>query len=348
MKQPKKIQFIDFANICSAIAVVFLHANNCFWTFSSTERYWKTANIIECIFYFAVPVFFMISGATLIDYNKRYNLKTYFEKRINKTLIPYIIWSMLGLLFQVFYLKSIKLSQVNFKMILNGLLSTSNCLVQVYWFFIPLFCIYLAIPFISEIPTQKRKKVFSYIVIIQFFFDALIPFISSVFNLEIQNNFIGISNSYLIYLFLGYLLTHYEIKPSLRVLSYISGLLGLSLHIFGTYFSSIQAGKLITIYKGYMNVPCLLYSTAIFIFFRYGGQKIMQNQIICNIINKIKKYTFSLYLMHWYILQILLRHFAINEASIIYRLTAPFIALGITIIITIIIRKIPVIKRILP
>jgi surface polysaccharide O-acyltransferase-like enzyme len=120
--QQNKLEFINFANVCSAIAVVFLHANDCFWTFSSTARYWKTANIIECVFFFAVPVFFMISGATLIDYNKRYDLNTYFKKRINKTFIPYIIWSLLGLLFQIIILKSIKPSQVNFKMILTVLI----------------------------------------------------------------------------------------------------------------------------------------------------------------------------------------------------------------------------------
>lgn len=143
----------------------------------------------------------MISGATLIDYNKRYDLNTYFKKRIHKTFIPYIIWSILGLIFQIIYLKSIKLSQVNFKMILNGLLSTSNCLVQVYWFFIPLFCIYLAIPIISEIPIQKRKKIFIYVIVIQLFFGAFIPFINSIFNLEIQYYFFGLSDSYLIYIF---------------------------------------------------------------------------------------------------------------------------------------------------
>lgn len=349
--QQKKLEFINFANVCSAIAVVFLHANKCFWTFNSTARYWKTANIIECVFYFAVPVFFMISGATLIDYNKRYNLNTYFRKRINKTLIPFIIWSFFGLFFQIIYLRSIKLSQISFKMILNGFLSGSNSVIQIfqiYWFFIPLFCIYLAIPIISEITKQNRKKIFIYAVAIQFFFGAFIPFINSVFNLGIQYYFFGISDSYLIYVFLGYLLTHYEIKPSHRYFAYVLGLLGLLLHLFGTYFTSIHAGKIISTYKGYINVPCLLYSSAIFIFFRYGGEKIMQNQIVCKIINKIKKYTFSLYLLHWYILQILLRVFSINETSIIYRLTAPFIALGITIIITKIVRKVPVIKNILP
>ena len=63
------------------------------------ENYWISANIIESIFYFAVPVFFMISGCTLIDYRNKYSTKIYFKKRINKTLIPFIIWSMLALLY---------------------------------------------------------------------------------------------------------------------------------------------------------------------------------------------------------------------------------------------------------
>jgi surface polysaccharide O-acyltransferase-like enzyme len=188
MKQQTQLEFINFASVCSALSVVFLHANNCFWHFNSTARYWKTANIIECLFYFAVPVFFMISGATLIDYNKRYNLKTYFSKRINKTFIPYIVWSFLGLLFQVIYIKSIPLSKISPKFLLNGLFT--GTLVRVYWFFIPLFCIYLSIPLISEIPEQKRKKTFTYIIIIQFVFGALIPFINSVFNLKIQYSFL--------------------------------------------------------------------------------------------------------------------------------------------------------------
>ena len=59
--------------------------------------------MIECVFYFAVPVFFMISGAMLIDFNKKYSLREYFTKRINKALIPYIVWSFLGLAFQTWY-----------------------------------------------------------------------------------------------------------------------------------------------------------------------------------------------------------------------------------------------------
>ena len=75
-----KKNYITALNVFAALAVVFLHTNKCFWRFSA-ERYWATANIIESFFYFAVPVFFMISGATLIDYRERYDTKTFFKKR---------------------------------------------------------------------------------------------------------------------------------------------------------------------------------------------------------------------------------------------------------------------------
>ena len=86
--ESEKQEYITLLNVLSAFAVVVLHTNNCFWTFS-TERYWKTANIIESVMYFAVPVFFMITGATLIDYKERYSTKEYFKKRFWKTMFPF-------------------------------------------------------------------------------------------------------------------------------------------------------------------------------------------------------------------------------------------------------------------
>lgn len=73
-----KVPYLSALNALSCIAVVMLHTNSCFWEFSKA-RYWVTANVIECVMYFAVPVFFMISGATLLDYRERYSTKTFFK-----------------------------------------------------------------------------------------------------------------------------------------------------------------------------------------------------------------------------------------------------------------------------
>lgn len=88
IKEDKKVNYITLLSVISAIAVVILHTNE-FWIFS-TEKYWETANIIECVFYFAVPIFFMISGITLIDYRDRYDTKEFLKRRIKKTVIPFI------------------------------------------------------------------------------------------------------------------------------------------------------------------------------------------------------------------------------------------------------------------
>ena len=79
----KKKIYIQILGVIACLAVVAMHVNGCFWQFSY-DRYWITANIIECICYFAVPIFFMISGATLLNYRKRYTTAVFFKKKIWK------------------------------------------------------------------------------------------------------------------------------------------------------------------------------------------------------------------------------------------------------------------------
>ena len=82
--------YIDFLGCISAFAVVMLHTNEVFHIFSY-EAYWVTANAIECLMYFAVPVFLLISAATLLNYRERYSTKEFFIRRMHKTLIPFFV-----------------------------------------------------------------------------------------------------------------------------------------------------------------------------------------------------------------------------------------------------------------
>ncbi len=148
---------LTFMQVVSALAVVTLHTNGCFWDFSSTERYWLTANIIEGVCYFAVPIFFMITGITLIDYHDRYSTKIYLKKRIEKTLIPYIAWSFIGVIFLIVTKKVIPDSGT-IKWVINGILTTGG-IINIYWFFRPLFCAYLSIPLFAAVE-KKRKNAY--------------------------------------------------------------------------------------------------------------------------------------------------------------------------------------------
>ena len=181
MNEKKSIAKLNFTylslmEVVCALAVVGLHTNGVFWRFS-TARYWFTANIIECVFYFAVPVFFMMTGVTLIDFNKRYGLKTYFHKRFRKVVIPFLIWSLVGLGCHLIT-HSIHLKDLSISFIINGILSSS--FVGIYWFFIPLICVYFCIPLFSAVSDEKKLTVFKYLVGITFLINSLIPFVLKI------------------------------------------------------------------------------------------------------------------------------------------------------------------------
>ncbi len=153
-----------------------------------------------------------------------------------------------------------------------------------------------------------------------------------------------VCSNYLIYILVGYLIDNNEVEKKIRIIIYVLGILGLFAHIIGTYVLSINANSIIQTYKGYTNVPCILYSTSIFVFAKQIFKKVKINKII----SKISNYTFAIYLIHWYILDTMRSLFEINAKSIIYRLGAPFIIIPICILITWCTRKIPIVKKILP
>lgn len=349
-----RIHYISILSIVSAFAVVFLHANGCFWAYSE-KQYWFSANIIECLMYFAVPVFFMISGATLIDYREKYSTKEYFIKRIKKTVIPFLVWSIIGIIFRIIE-GWIQIKEVSFKGIFEMILN-SEC-VGIYWFFGALFGIYLCIPVLSAIPQNMRKSIFTYIAVGAFVINSLLPFIGTLINFNYSKLdpedriYFGIGIGYLLYVVLGYLLHEYNMSRKMTVIIYILGIIGLFMHLLGTYRLSTQAGEIVETYKGYNNVPCILYSIAVFVFFKNLIIKLSNNKKANSVIiwmdKRLGSYTFSIYLLHWYFMEVAIKLLKLDGFSLIYRLGAPIIIVILCIVITKVIRRIPGMKWLLP
>lgn len=336
----RHLEYISLLNIMACFAVVMLHVNSCFWTFSQ-DRYWLTANIIESVMYFAVPIFFMNTGATLIDYHKRYSTKNYIKKRVLKTVIPFCVWSIIGL-FYVMWRHPDIIANKTLWQIIDMLLNTE--IIEIYWFFVPLFSIYLSIPILSLIPEDKRQKGFSYLAVFSFLTVSLLPFLCFLIGIEYNNSLIlSVGAGYIIYVVLGYLISHYEIQKEKRVIIYIFAIIGLLLHMVGTYCLSIKNNMIIETFKGYLNLPTVLYSTGIYVFFKYI--KISEK---LKPIFKLNQYTFGIYLLHYYIIDFVTNRFSINTYSILYRLLGPFAIIFVCIIIIKIIRKIPIIRNIIP
>ena len=338
---------LSFIQIICAIAVVTLHTNGCFWNFSATERYWRTANVIECVFYFAVPLFFMITGITLLDYQEKYSTRVYFIKRAKKTLLPYVAWSLIGIVFRI-AIGQLSRETVSIQWVINGLLSTSG-IINLYWFFQPLFCVYLCIPLFAAISKEKKKRMADYAILIGLTVNVVIPFINNIFHLGLSWPYsISAVSGYLFWIWAGYRIYYYPPTRKQKICIYIFAVIGLLTHTIGTYILSIEEGSIQSFFKGYNNLPCIMYSIGIFVLLRDVFQWIQKHEKMKRLIIRLGTYTFPLYLIHWFILKIIDKVAIVDTYSIIYRLFAPYLIYMIVIIITWCLRKIPGIKKIVP
>lgn len=340
----EKIPYLTLAQVLSAVAVVFLHVNGCFWTFS-TESWWESANVIECVCFFAVPMFFMITGVTLIDYPARYDLKTYFRKRARKALLPFVVWSLIGLAYQC-WRGAVSSDQITLPYVLRGLVQAD--IIPIYWFFPPLFSIYLSMPIFAAVPREKRKSVFGYLLAAAICVNVAIPFFITILHIPVNWPLtVGAASGYLILVLGGVWLQENPPGRKLRLCLYLLGLAGLAAHILGTWRLSMAAGEIVRTYKGYANLPNLMYTFALFVFLGRVGARVMASR--CGaLVRAVGKYTLPIYLLHWFILDTFERDLHVPVTALWYRLAAPFVIVMIAMAITWLLRKIPGVRAIVP
>ena len=353
--------YISVMNVIAAFSVVVLHANVSFWL-DCPMPFWSTANVIESVFYFAVPVFFMLSGATLIDYQDRYSTKEFFKKRFLKTVVPFIFWSVFGMLWAYREtLWAILLNKPNngldgrFLSITDGIVNTR--FRDIYWFFIPLFCIYMIIPLFASVKKEKRIKIFTYLIGISFVINFIVPFGLSLLNRYAEINFewtykIYVGFEYLFYVLVGYVIHKTDIKLKHRLIIYVVAIAGLLTHIIGTYYATLNSGRVSVdqFFKGYYNLPCAVYSIGIYLFIKQASAKI-KNKKAVDFFSCMQGYTFPIYLIHRYYLDIFEKHsdvLNLYRDSLIYVFSTTIMALILSVLTTMILRKIPILKRIVP
>ena len=343
------INYVTFINVVATFAVLLLHTNACFWQFSATDRYWTTANIIESVFYFGVPLFFMLTGITLIDYKNRYSTRTFIFKRLTKTIIPYLSWSLLVVLFRLFYLKNLSFTQLKPAFWLYILANGEA--THIYWFFIPLFSCYFLIMLISFFTEKTKKRLFVSLSLAMFLFNSLFPFLFSLFAHSVNypaSVKILLANGYFFWVMIGWLLSRWHPSNRCRYLIYVISIASLFIFMEETYRLSISRGEIVGLYKGYNNLLPVLYSAGVFIFLRELGLKLMKHEKVKKGFVFLAHYSFIVYLLQWFVMQIIIHEKLIDTRSIFYRVLFPIVIYAVAIVLAQLMRKISFLKILVP
>ena len=347
VKKELRFNFITVASVLSAVAVVLLHTNS-FWQYGDSLR-WEIANIINCSLIFAVPVFFMISGATLIDYSDRYDTKIFLKKRFKKTLIPFVFWSLIAVLLHALLLKDLPKSSYSFLNIMMGVLSAS--FVPIYWFFIPLFVNYLSMPLFTITRKKDRKSTFKYLIFLGLIINAAIPFILKLAGINWKFPYtISIISGALYYLVVGYYIRSYEITKRMRMIIYLAGLVSLLAMIIGTSVGSHAVGHVTGFWRGLDMITYMVYAPAVFLAIKNITERLQleKHKKVARFFARFARYTFAVYLLHWFFLAMFEKCFALNHTSPIYFLVMSPVVIILPCIVAMIFRKIPLLKATLP
>ena len=334
-----RIKYFDVLNILACLSVVFLHHNALVhgWQASSA---WAQALIVEVVCYWAVPVFLMLSGATLLDYRKKYDTKTFFKKRFVRVLIPFLFWSSLLLVKQCLQNNTF-LPDYHFSTVINAILGYQA--LEIYYFFPLILSIYLLFPMLSLL--TENRKILWYICISIFACDSIIIPLGGVMDINSLAAFRLPIETMLIYPLLGYLLSTTNISRKQRFLIYFSAIVVSVFRYAWTYHYSCITGATDRTWFAYQSFCGVILACGIFVFFKYLN---LCNNLSAKLLSLLSSCSLGVYLIHRIIMEYEPDVFGVEINGNNWRWIFPFVTYFICIVIVLLLKKTPWINKVVP
>lgn len=289
--------WVDFVRASAIFFVVLLHsAAPWVLRFGLTSDFnWQVGNIIDSLTRVAVPVFFMTTGYLLLT--RPISLKSYFNKRFRRIAVPWLVWSIIFLIYKKIRLDiPITISEGFFE-ILNG---------DVYfhfWFLYTLIGLYLIIPVISWFIESDPQKRSFYFLTVWFITASIIPMLNTL-SKNIANHELAIAFDLRMFGgFSGYLIAGFLIgkfKPSKSQWVLFLGVFAMStiVTIVATSVGTYRLERLIEYFYDYAAPNVILASFAAFAVLKRIGIAISQNEKVSLIFSRIGFASLGIYLIH--------------------------------------------------
>lgn len=344
MKPKTRLVYLDFLRIVAILTVLYCHTGTGGYLLHTLSD--STLKQVVCIFIssfsrIGVPLFFMISGALLL--NKEESFKDLFFKRILRFLIILIIFSTIRYLYQipeeyeVFDLKEL------IRNISTGYIYTA------YWFLYSYIGFLISLPILRKMAKIMESKDYIYLFVVYVLFASVTGSLARTFLGQI-NIVVPVATDIIVYPLMGYFIAHkvpekYDTKKSL-IGVILMGMLGLVLNVCVTMYDHY-------LFLGWNESGLLLFAmmptVSVFYVAKYFFDHIKLPAVCENIICVLGSCAFGVYLLEWFIKdftgpfwqKVLGTIFSGYYLNVIYIV---FIMLT-GMLITFILKKIPLIKK---
>ncbi len=173
---------------------------------------------------------------------------------------------------------------------------------------------------------------------------ALLPlftkFVGPIYlNFPIANNYIG-------YVLLGYLLANTDIPKKIRWLLYAGAAAGIAGMMVGTYYISRPAQALDVTFMQYNSVCCYAIAAGVFVLAKSINWSFLERPVLSKIVSHLAGACFGIYLV-----QMIVFHYIgqwLPMRPVVMMTAGCLLVYAVCLLIVIVIRKIPIIKKIFP
>jgi surface polysaccharide O-acyltransferase-like enzyme len=246
----KRIFYFDALRALAILLVILCHSSLRYKPFVYTSFKVAMPAIFFIATHVAVPIFFMLSGALLL--NRTYTLSDFFKRRFSRVLYPFIFWVIVAVFVALFGVHHGPHDA--FKIVVGSNRWT--------WFVWVMMGIYLFIPVVNSFIKEYKMTGVKFFLAIWFVTVVLFTFGKYPFyrfELSYFANYIG-------YVVLGYYLANAEFRWSdlkIAVLGFITAAVFLAIDFY-TYAKDIPSVE-----TKYLSLFVVVASIGVFLMFRH-------------------------------------------------------------------------------
>lgn len=318
MKQ--RILWGDALRTIATILVVLIHviAPYQYATFNNHDKLsFLSLATINSITRMAVPAFFMLTGAFLLNRASSTITKSSYLKWIKKTtvrlIIPFLIFSAIGYIYS-------RLSNNLQPTFLNFMANLFNYPGVQYhmWFMYSIILIYLFIPFLQKFISSLRRNELKILVVVIFLCGNLLRTINLISNDYNKTLFSGISIPdlmiYINYLLIGYYLSKYRISKKWYNIILMTGIVSIiALPLTMLFMHTAESADSLSV--GTQLFPFFIGIAGFTSIKRYCKNHSFPKRAQV-IITRFSSISFYVYMIHVVILDAIQRYHPVNATSL--------------------------------
>lgn len=330
-----RILYMDLLRIVASLGVISVHVmaeNGLFIPFFDAARF------------YCLPIFFMLSGALLLDPARELSFRRLFTHNIPHILIAYLVWSVAYAFvrgWQFGYSEGMPKILTFGMRVLDG--------PHHFWFINALLAQYLMAP-IYRMFTAKRRMT-EYFLLLWAVFGILGTMMleSELAPLAVETAYYEMELQFILgfggYFILGHYLSSYELPKGVRYAVY-----ALALLCCAAAFAMRALGCPMTEkwWSNYSSLHCLFSAAAVFLLFRqlFTGEKCPAR--LRSFISLLGKCSFGAYIVHVFIINLIIGGLGFTAGPLSAALYVPLATLIVSVLsylVAILLSRIPIVRK---